>query len=146
MREIKDRLQRKALLRAFLAKSMFNGGEVDYLTAFYQNKFYVFHNSDVIKVMGEYFDVENSKTNEKKGGIPEQKVIFRYNEKTVGELEMRNDSPTHYQEVRFNMNIEPFMQLVLSKIPDKKEYNKDVYVYGFANKKFGRWKQSNNNI
>ncbi len=32
MRELKDRFQRKALLRAFLSKSIFNGGEVDYLT------------------------------------------------------------------------------------------------------------------
>lgn len=138
MREIKDRLQRKALLRAFLKKALFNSGEVDYLTAFYENKFHVFHNTDVIKAMGECFQVENSGTRE--GGLPEQKVLFRYDGGTVGELEMRNDSAKHYQEVRFNMNIEPFMKMIFSKIPKTKEYNEDVFIYGYAEKKFGRWK------
>ena len=100
MKEIKDRLQRKALLRAFLGKSIFNGGEVDYLTVLHGGKFHVFRNTDVIRVMGESFNVENSTSRE---GIPDQKVIFKDEKQTLGEVEMRNDSAIHYQEIRFNM-------------------------------------------
>ena len=48
MRELKDRLQRKALLRAFLRKSIFNGGEVNYLTVLHQEKFRVYWSDDVV--------------------------------------------------------------------------------------------------
>lgn len=40
MRELKDRFQRKALLRGFLMKSIFNGGEVNYLTILHEDVFH----------------------------------------------------------------------------------------------------------
>ncbi len=101
MRELKDRFQRKALLRAFLMKSIFNGGEVNYLTALYNDRYHVFLNYDVVRVMGEAFEVTNSK-----GNPPEQKVIFKYHNYNAAELEMRNDSARHYQEIRFNMIVQ----------------------------------------
>ena len=139
MREIKDRLQRKALLRAFLGKSIFNSGEVDYLSTYYKNRFHVFYNKDVVKQLGDAFIVGNSTA--RAGDVPEQKVVFKYNNKTVGELEMRNDSEVHYQEIRFNMIIEPAMELLMDKIPQKAVYNKNVWVYGEASKRFGRWRK-----
>ena len=59
MRELKDRFQRKALLRAFLTKSIFNGGEVNYLTIFHEGKFHVYQNKDVVNVMADAFTVTN---------------------------------------------------------------------------------------
>ncbi len=74
-----------------------------------------------------------------KNQTPEQKVIFKYNNKNLAELEMRNDSELHYRQVRFNM-IKPRMMLLLyDKIPFSKLFNDNVLVYGKAGKKFGNW-------
>jgi len=140
MRELRDRLQRKALLRAFLMKSIFNGGEVNYLTILHEDMFYVFLNTDVVRVMGECFEVVNSKAI-KEGDFDDQKVLFRYKGQNVGELEMRNDSTTHYQQVRFNMNIQPATELLLENIPEAHilEGSKIITVHGKAASRFGRW-------
>ena len=133
MRELKDRFQRKALLRAFLMKSIFNGGEVNYLTALYNDRYHVFLNHDVVQVMGDAFEVSNSR-----GNPPEQKVIFKHRGYNVAELEMRNDSTQHYQEVRFNMIIPRAMQLLLTVEPTQ-VFSEDVTVYGRAIRTFGNW-------
>jgi len=142
MREIRDRFQRKALLRAFLMKSIFNGGEVNYLTILYKDIFHVFLNNDVVQVMGANFEVINSRAI-KKGDFADQKVLFRYNEFNVGELEMRNDSEQHYQEVRFNMNIDPATNLLFEKLPETRVLteSKKVMIHAGAIKRFGRWQR-----
>ncbi len=142
MRELKDRFQRKALLRAFLMKSFFNGGEVNYLTIYRDDVFKVYHNEDIVRVLGEALTVENSKS-AKRHGLPEQKVIFKHDGSNVGELEMRNDSKQHYGEVRFNVNIPPFMALLDAYAPTifkkSKLYLPKVTAYGKAVKAFGNW-------
>lgn len=140
MRELKDRFQRKALLRAFLMKAIFNGGEVNYLTILFNDKFRVFLNKDVVRVMGECFEVVNSQARRKRE-FSDQKVLFRYNGINVGEIEMRNDSQTHYQEVRFNMNIKPAVAILFERIPEVGTLKTSdiVYIYGNAGKRFGRW-------
>ena len=139
MRELRDRFQRKALLRAFLMKSIFNAGEVNYLTILHDGIFHVFLNNDVVPLMGESFEVTNSKAI-KPGDFDDQKVLFRYQGQNVGELEMRNDSPTHYQQVRFNMNIQPATSLLLGHIPQENMYSDVVAVHGRAASRFGRWR------
>ena len=141
MRELKDRFQRKALARAFLMKSVFNGGEVNYLTILHDNIFHVFLNTDVVQLMGERFEVVNSKARNA-GEMDDQKVLFRYEGQNVGELEMRNDSQIHYQEVRFNMRIQPAIALLLDNIPQVKmlEGSGIVAIHGRAARRFGRWK------
>ena len=137
MRELRDRFQRKALLRAFLMKAIFNGGEVNYLTVKDDDRYHVFRNRDVIRVMGEAFSVENSKAFA--GGPPEQKVLFKHLGRNVGELEMRNDSPAHYQEVRFNMLKPRAMELLYGAIQNHEEFSAEIVVYGEAIKSFGNW-------
>jgi len=138
MRELRDRLQRKALLRAFLMKAIFNGGEVNYLTVFHEERFHVFLNTDVVATMGDCFEVANSKAR-RAGQFSDQKVVFRYG-RNVAELEMRNDSRVHYQEVRFNMLIKPAMEMLLCKLPHTGvlENSNIILVYGNATKRFGR--------
>lgn len=138
MRLIAEKLQDKSRLRAFLNKSLFNGGEVNYLTVKEGDKFHVFLNRDVINVFGDNLEVCNSRAisvNQK----PEQKVLFRYKGINMGELEMRNDSIVHYRQIRFNMIKPKVMSLLFSKIAKTHEYNPMVYVYGNASKTFGRW-------
>lgn len=140
MRELRDRFQRKALLRAFLMKAIFNGGEVNYLTILHEGNFHVFLNTDVVVLMGNCFEVANSSAL-REGEWDDQKVIMRYEGKNIGELEMRNDSPRHYQQVRFNMNIQPAMALLLGNIQEETTLKgaAHIVIHGNAARRFGRW-------
>ncbi|MCY4525246.1 MAG: hypothetical protein OXB89_01440 [Anaerolineaceae bacterium] len=102
-----------------------------------KDRFHVFRNTDVVQAMGEAFTVENSQA--ARGSPPEQKVLFKYRGLNVGELEMRNDSATHYQEVRFNMDKPRVMKLLFESIPNKEHYTDEIVVYGRAIRTFGNW-------
>ncbi len=91
MRAIAGKLHDKRRLRAFFHKSMFNGGEVDYLTIKHDGIYHVFWNRDVIDAFGDNLTVGNSQARSKTQ-TPEQKVIFKYKGRNLAELEMRNDS------------------------------------------------------
>ena len=139
MKKIAELLQDKRRLRSFLNKSLFNGGEVNYLTVKHEGIFHVFLNQDVIQEFGDNLEVCNSRAITA-SQTPEQKVLFRYNGLNLGELEMRNDSEVHYREVRFNMIKPKAMDLLFTKIPLSLTFNEIVRVYGNANKRFGHWK------
>ena len=138
MRELKDRFQRKALLRAFLRKAIFNSGEVNYLTIFHNGKFHVYWSNDVVTAMASVFEVVNSKA-KSKNQFDDQKVLFRHHGQNVGELEMRNDSKQHYGEVRFNMNKDPCMKLLEEAGFKSSSYSSEIIVYGQAINTFGKW-------
>lgn len=133
-----DKLKDKHRLRAFINKSMFNGGEVNYLTVYDNKKFHVFWGKEVVSAMTDNLEVKNSQAIQA-GQFPEQKVIFKSEGKNLCELEMRNDTKTHYREIRFNMYKLKAMKLLYSKITLRQNYNDDVIVYGEAIKHFGRW-------
>lgn len=135
MRELADKLQDKRRLSAFLNKSLFNGGEVKYLTVKQNNFFHVFLNTDVVEALIKNLEVCNS-TARRPGEISEQKVLLRYEGVNLGEVEMRNDSQIHYREIRFNMLKPKVMKLLFTEITPKKEYNSKVFLYGKAIKKF----------
>ncbi|MBU0569151.1 hypothetical protein KKB40_00025 [Patescibacteria group bacterium] len=137
---LKEKLQVPKRLKALISKSMFNGGEVNYLVAKHNDMFHVFWGKEVIEVFTNNVDIVNSRARSSHQ-TPEQKVIFKYEGFNVGEIEMRNDSPIHYREIRFNMIKPKFMKLVFDNIDGKRKYSEFVYVYGVANKKFGRWKK-----
>jgi hypothetical protein len=139
MKKIVELLQDKRRLRSFLNKSLFNGGEVNYLTVKHEGLFHVFLNQDVIQVFSDNLEVCNSRAITT-SQTPEQKVLFRYNGLNLGELEMRNDSEVHYREVRFNMIKPKAMDLLFTKIPLTQTFNEVVRVYGNASKRFGHWK------
>jgi hypothetical protein len=142
MRALCLRLSEKnTRLRAFFNKSLFNGGEVNYLTVKHKGIFHVFLNEDVIDVLSSNLEVANSRAISV-GNIPEQKVIFRYGGVNLAELEMRNDSRVHYREIRFNMVKPKVMGLLLDKVPETKKFNEKVIIHGNAVKKFGRWVKS----
>jgi len=139
MRELKDKLQEKRRVRAFINKSMFNGGEVNYLTVKHGENYHVFLNKDVVDAFANNVIVENSQARTQ-NQVPEQKVIFKYDGVNLAELEMRNDSKVHYREIRFNMIKPRMMNLLFSKIPLTSKMNEKIFVYGNASKKFGNWK------
>lgn len=140
MRELAVKLQDKTRLRAFLNKSLFNGGEINYLTIKHGGVFHVFHRDDVLKVLCDNLEVCNSRATSEVS-TAEQKVILKHGGLNLGEVEMRNDSEGHYQEIRFNMIKPRVMALLFGKIPPAKPFNNRVLVYGTAGKTFGRWKK-----
>jgi hypothetical protein len=137
MRGLAELMREKRRLRAFINKSMFNGGEVNYLTVKHDGNFHVFLNKDVVQVFADNVEVGNSKARSA-NQVSEQKVIFKYDGKNLAELEMRNDSPLHYREIRFNMIKPKMMKLLFSKIAQTGIYNDRVFIYGEASKKFGK--------
>ena len=143
MRELKDRFQRKALLRAFLRKAIFNGDEVNYLTILIDGVYHVYWSDDVVRAMADAFEVTNSMARSS-GQHDDQKVLFRHNGKNVGELEMRNDSPAHYGEVRFNMNRNPAIALLNSAGLESEQWDRSeaVMLHGQSIKTFGHWDQN----
>lgn len=139
MFNLAQKLRNKSLLKAFISKSMFNGSEVDYLTVFDKGVYHVFWGPEVVDVLSENFEVTNSQARTS-GQLDNQKVIFKYQDRNVGELEMRNDSSIHYREIRFNMYKPKIMALLFEKIEKTSELGVAINVYGKASKKFGRWK------
>lgn len=140
MRGLCNKLQEKHRVKAFFHKSMFNGGEVNYLTIKHNNKFHIFLNNDVINVLADNLSVFNSKARNDKE-FDDQKVVFKYKNINLAELEMRNDSNVHYREIRFNMYKPRAVNLLLEKVLDKIEYNEKVILYGAAIKKFHKNKR-----
>lgn len=138
MRKLVEKLKDNSRLRAFMSKSIFNAGEVNYLTVKSDGIFHVFLNDDVVRVLGENLTVENSRRRQE-GQMDAQKVVFKYKGVTLGELEMRNDSLIHYKEIRFNMMIPKVIGLLFEKIPLTKKYSDKVKIYGKAVRKFARW-------
>lgn len=143
MRELSGKLQNPMRLRAFLEKSLFNGGEVDYLTVKQDDAFHVFWHADVVDALGENLEVVNSRAISE-GQYDDQKVLFKYNGVNLGEIEMRNDSEGHYREIRFNMSKPKMVDFLFENIPEKDDFQErgraQVFVYGYASKRFDRWR------
>ncbi|MDD9867982.1 MAG: hypothetical protein OXU73_01465 [Candidatus Campbellbacteria bacterium] len=138
MVELKDKLCGNRL-KSFLYKSIFNAGEVQYLTINPKdtNKFLVFYYEDVIDVLSIKLVVENSKARVA-DQYDDQKVIFKEknNFKNVGEIEVRNDSEVHYREIKFRLNAEKITNILKENIKEVKDIGKNVRLYGKAIKKF----------
>ena len=138
MRDLKEKLSHKSRLKAFLSKSIFNSGEVNYLTVKHEYQYHVFLNKDVIELLSRKLTVENSKARQK-GQVDEQKVLLKYNNINIGEVEMRNDSKIHYREIRFNMYKPRVMNMLFEGMGKPNQWRKDIFVYQQAQKKFGNW-------
>src|SRR3989338_10465714 len=88
-----------------------------------------------IDVFADNLDVRNSKARNKTQ-TSDQKVIFKYKDKNLGELEMRNSGFNHYKEVLFVMNKKQVLDLLLNNIKVRGKYKGKILLYGDADKKF----------
>lgn len=141
MVKLAEKLQDPVRLKVFLNKAFFNAGEVSYLTVKHDDQFHVFHSTDVLEVLANSLEIVNSIARNP-SQTSEQKVVLKYQGVTVGEIEMRNDSPIHYREVRFNVIKPKMMKLLFEQIPLKDKLSEKVLVYGVASRKFGRCDKS----
>lgn len=131
MRELCRKLKEERLLAAFIDKSMFNSGEVDFLVIKNERIFHVFWGRDVVEILKRCFEVENSKARGK-NQFDDQKVIFRVSGKTYGEIEMRNDSEVHYREIKFWLDKKLIFSLLQSQINKTQNLNRRIILYGKA--------------
>ena len=143
---ISQLLQDKKVLRNFLGEAFFNNNEVDLLSIFDTNyncdeRFKIFSKDDVLDTFAEYLTPSISKA----GRVPEdynvegQKVLLRYRKndgkiKNIVEIEIRNDSSTHYRQIRFNMYSKDALYLLLNNLNNSsfKTYNEKIYIYDKA--------------
>lgn len=137
MRKLCEKLKDKQLLAAFIDKSMFNSGEVDFLVVKEENLFHIFWSKEVVKVLSDYYEVENSKARSK-NQFDAQKVIFKVSGKTHGEIEMRNDSEVHYREIKFWLDKKLTFNLLKSKIKGTKNITERIVLYGKAINKLSK--------
>lgn len=143
-------LQDKMFLREFLMEALFNNKEVDFLairddTFLKDRKFRIFAREEVIEILSQKLEPSVSQA----GKVPEdynvasQKTLLCYKKengknKNIVEIEIRNDSSTHYRQVRFNMYSRDTLYLLLKELDKKpsKTINKSVIAYGKALSKF----------
>lgn len=129
MRKLCEKLKQKRLLGAFLDKSIFNSGEVDFLVVKDKEVFHIFLNKDVINVLTNNFEVENSKARSE-GQLDAQKVVFKINGRTIGEIEMRNESEIHYREIKFWLSKPMTLELLKTNIKNAQNFSDRIVVYG----------------
>ncbi len=129
--KIKNKLKNEENRKSFLDKAIFNMDEVDRMSIKKGNFFLVFEKSDVLDIFTENFVVENSVAGNIKTdlNIDGQKVLMKYGTNVV-ELEVRNDSPIHYRQIRFNMLKERALALLENntKLIDKK--GERIFFFG----------------
>jgi len=138
MRKLCKKLQHRRLLAGFIDKSIFNSGEVNFLVVKDDGRFYIFWGEDVVNVLSQNLEIENSKA-KTKGQLDDQKVVFKYLGKTIGEIEMRNDSDIHYREVKFWLGKSQTLNLLISKIIPSKKVSEKLILYGNAIKKLSKY-------
>lgn len=131
---LKNKLTNRNKLRLLLNKGLFNSGEVDFLVIKENNIFHIFYNKDVLEVLTKLIIPENSKA-KTKNQLDNQKVIFKIQGKTYGEIEMRNDSDVHYREVKFWLDRRLVTNLLKENIKPNRLFNDKIILYGEAIKK-----------
>lgn len=129
MRELAKKFKEKRILEAFLDKSIFNSGEVDFLVIKSDANYHVFWGKEVVKILAKYFEPENSKSRGK-DQFDAQKVVFKVYGKTCGEIEMRNDSEVHYREVKFWLGKDMTFELLTKEMTKTEIFNYRVILHG----------------
>jgi len=140
MRELGDKLREKRLLSAFINKSMFNSGEVNFLVVKEGRIFHIFWHRDVVETLVNNYEVENSKA-KTQNQLDDQKVIFEVKGKTHGEIEMRNDSEFHYREIKFWLDKNLTLNLLKSHIRKSQKFKDRIILYGRAINKLRRFRR-----
>ncbi|MGQ9534055.1 MAG: hypothetical protein ACUVTF_02320, partial [bacterium] len=69
-----------------------------------------------------------------------QKVVFKVDGKTHGEIEMRNDSDVHYREIKFWLDKNLTCNLLKAQIKQVKSLTQRIFLHGKAIIKLSRYK------
>lgn len=145
MRRLQAELSNPRLFMAFLDKSLFDGGNADYLSftlgpanrSRKDKKFHVFSKNDVVDALADDIEVLNSRAR-RADQMDAQKVTFRSRryQRNIGEVEDRHDSPVHYREMKFRLKAKDVYGILESAISHRSEVSRQLVVYGNAVGKF----------
>ena len=145
MRRLLAELTKPRMFEAFLDKSLFDGGNADYLSIFLgpsherveTKVFHIFYKSDVVNVLSKDITPHNSKASHM-GQVDDQKVTFKsaLHGRNVGEIEDRHDSPGHYREMKCRLNAKGVFDILVNKINGEKWFRPQVVTHGKAIKTF----------
>ena len=141
MRQLQQELTNARLFRAFLEKSLFDGGNADYLSytlgaanrSLSDKEFHLFHKDDVVSSLAEDIQVQNSKARNR-NQMNDQKVIFRSRQvgRNIGELEDRHDSSSHYRQMKFRLNAGDVNRILQSSVARREMVSAQLAAYGKA--------------
>ena len=132
--KIKNVLSDELNLQRFLLKSIFNNEEVDYWSIKDGDFFLVFEKEDAVKVLSSAFKAEVSQqiTGRKDDiSLSGQKVLLKYTTNVV-EIEVRNDSKTHYRQIRFNMIREKTLDILKDKFIHTNTFKTKIKFYSLS--------------
>lgn len=145
MRLLKQEIERPNIFPALLEKSIFNGGEVNYLSILPHNlsntlplakkHFHVFSQTDVVHLLSTCLEIQNSKARHSQQ-MDDQKVIFRFNNRNLGEIEIRTDSDAHYKLIKWRLSASSIFGILASNLEPITLANQQVSVYGSARRTF----------
>lgn len=143
MRDLYEEIRKPNIFPELLSKAIFNGKEVDYLSILTpcmsnslsasEKRYHIFTRDDVVSLLSTHLEVSNSRAI-KKGDMPEQKVIFRYAGRNVGEIEIRNESDKHYKEMKWRF--EACGIFALLDVLERFSLSEQIYVRGRARETF----------
>ncbi|MCW7070854.1 MAG: hypothetical protein OCU12_00730 [Methanophagales archaeon] len=127
MKELMKYLTDKTNNYNFLNKSFFDRN-VDYFVIYHDDVFYVYEREEALKIFTELLLVDNNRTF--------QKVVLKYNNKIVGEIEIRTTNDGKYPSVLFNMLKLRAMDVLKKGVPEYKKRTPNIYAFGKAIKSF----------
>jgi len=127
MKELKEYLTDHKNKNNFLDKAFFEK-KVDYFVIYHEDAFYIYDRNEIIETFTKVLSVENSSTF--------QKVVFKYNDRIIGEIEVRTTPDGKYPSMLFNMLKLRAMDLLNTEITKIKKLNPTLHVYGEAIKSF----------
>ena len=134
MVNLKKYLENDKSRKKFFVKSFLNN-QIDYFAIYNEEVFHIFDAEEAMGELSSLTKAENSKA-KSSGQRDDQKVIFKYHNKTVGEIEMRNDSEVHYRQVKFWMEKKGTTDLLIENIPVNKQRGGGIILYGKAEDNF----------
>lgn len=85
----------------------------------------------------EPIELRNSKARHA-GQYDDQKVTFysALNKRTIGEIEDRHDSATHYRQMKFRLNAKGVIDVLTTQYPNPQEVRPQVLTHGKAMRMF----------
>ena len=141
MRQLLEELQKPSILPAFFNKSLFDGGNADYLSIYHGKSsdakekkiFHVFHKDEVVNALMTHVSLQNSKARNTQQ-MNDQKVnlFSKLHKKNMGEIEDRHDSPKHYREMKLRFKAKLVFDILNKEIPDEKKSFPQVITHGKA--------------
>ena len=144
MRSLREELGKPGILPAFFEKSLFNAGEVQYLTILpanrsdapdHEKEFHIFDRQDVVRTLCSNLEITNSKARNA-NQTDDQKVLFRISGRNCGEIEVRTDSAVHHRQAKFRLNGTHITQLLIDQIGTPNRVSPQLLTYGRAGRTF----------